>query len=228
MEITRYSLAECPNAKGVVVAIDVLRAFTTAAYAFAAGAKEIHLVSTVEEAFALRAKLPGSRITGENKGIQVEGFEFGNSPVTISEQKLNGAVLIQRTMAGTQGIVRSVNADHLIAASLVTARATATYIGSLKPERVSLVATGTETERECAADWACIDYIEALLTAKPIDAGALAQQVRNSSWGRRFGHPDHPSLKSEDVDYSVRIDHFDFAMPVERHSGLYTMKAVHT
>ena len=39
---------------GVVVVIDVLRAFTTAAFAFDRGADEILLVSTVEEAFEVR------------------------------------------------------------------------------------------------------------------------------------------------------------------------------
>jgi len=39
-------------ATGVVVVIDVMRAFTTAAYAFEAGIGEIELVSTVEEALA--------------------------------------------------------------------------------------------------------------------------------------------------------------------------------
>ena len=46
------------QARGVVVVIDVMRAFTTAAYAFGAGVVEIDLVATVEEALAL----PGFRM----------------------------------------------------------------------------------------------------------------------------------------------------------------------
>lgn len=53
MKINIYRREECFKAKGFCVVIDVLRAFTTAAYAFAAGAKEIVLVSTVEEAFRM-------------------------------------------------------------------------------------------------------------------------------------------------------------------------------
>jgi 2-phosphosulfolactate phosphatase len=41
------------SAAGHVVIIDVLRAFTTAAYTFAAGAETIELVATPEEALAL-------------------------------------------------------------------------------------------------------------------------------------------------------------------------------
>jgi 2-phosphosulfolactate phosphatase len=50
------TLDTCHDARGVVVVVDVLRAFTTAAYAFAGGAEEIFLVSTVEEAFSLRKR----------------------------------------------------------------------------------------------------------------------------------------------------------------------------
>ena len=39
---------EAPGAVGAVVVVDVLRAFTSAAYAFAAGASRIWLVQSVE------------------------------------------------------------------------------------------------------------------------------------------------------------------------------------
>jgi 2-phosphosulfolactate phosphatase len=58
MEIRRTTLATCAGATGTVVVIDVLRAFTTAAYAFAAGALDITLVGEIEEAFALREANP--------------------------------------------------------------------------------------------------------------------------------------------------------------------------
>jgi len=42
-------LDTCPEATGVVIVIDVLRAFSTAAYAFSRGAKEIVLVSADQQ-----------------------------------------------------------------------------------------------------------------------------------------------------------------------------------
>ena len=45
--LARWELAEVT---GAVVVVDVIRAFTTAAYAFAAGADHIFLVDTLDEA----------------------------------------------------------------------------------------------------------------------------------------------------------------------------------
>jgi 2-phosphosulfolactate phosphatase len=47
-------LRDRPLVAGVVVVVDVIRAFTTAAAAFAAGAERILCVETLSEAFALQ------------------------------------------------------------------------------------------------------------------------------------------------------------------------------
>src|SRR5687768_8749101 len=112
-------LEDCHTATGVVILIDVLRAFSTAASAFSRGAKEIMLVSTVEEALFLKTQFLNAKAMGEVGGLPPEGFDFGNSPTHINEVDLSGITLIQRTGAGTQGAVRSRNAEVMLAASFV-------------------------------------------------------------------------------------------------------------
>ena len=57
MDVRIESLIEgAARASGVVAIIDVLRAFTTAAVAFANGATQITMVASVEEALTLGAK----------------------------------------------------------------------------------------------------------------------------------------------------------------------------
>jgi phosphosulfolactate phosphohydrolase-like enzyme len=56
----------------------MLRAFSTAAYAFAAGVQDITIVSTVAEALDLRERSPGSLVMGEVDGLLVPGFNFSN------------------------------------------------------------------------------------------------------------------------------------------------------
>ena len=103
----------------------MIRAFTTAAYAFGVGATAIYLVATVEQALAFKAAHPDVLAMGEDRGRRPEGFDFPNSPAAVSRADLDGRTLVQRTSAGTQGVVAAVDATRLWAASLVCASATA-------------------------------------------------------------------------------------------------------
>src|SRR5947199_6928077 len=112
MEISIYSLLEgATRATGSVAIIDVFRAFTTAAVALANGASRIVMVRTVEEALALREAGVGQVCIGEVRGRAPDGFDFGNSPFEISNFDFHGKTIIQRTSAGTQGIVAGSKAD---------------------------------------------------------------------------------------------------------------------
>jgi hypothetical protein len=69
MDVRIESLLEgTARASGVVVIIDVLRAFTTAAVAFAKGATRITMVASVEEALVLRQQGAGQICMGEVGG----------------------------------------------------------------------------------------------------------------------------------------------------------------
>jgi 2-phosphosulfolactate phosphatase len=160
----RYTdLADCHTAQGVVVVIDVLRVFSTAAYAFGRSAKEIILVSAVEEALALKATLSHSKAMGEVGGLRPEGFDFGNSPTHINEADLSGVTMIHRTSAGTQGVVRSQGAEVMLAASFVVADAAVRYISQLARRKSRFVITGQVLQwrdrRHCLRP----EYLEELL-----------------------------------------------------------------
>jgi 2-phosphosulfolactate phosphatase len=116
---------ELEGVGGVVVVIDVLRAFTTAAYALAGGASAIWLVAGVDDAIELGRSIPGALVTGEDHGRRPAGFDLSNSPVAVSEADLAGREIVQRTSAGTQGAIAAADADRLLVASLVNASATA-------------------------------------------------------------------------------------------------------
>jgi phosphosulfolactate phosphohydrolase-like enzyme len=57
---------------------------------------------------------------GEVGGCAPPGFEFGNSPFEVLNVDFTEKVVIQRTSAGTQGIVAARHAKELYAASFVT------------------------------------------------------------------------------------------------------------
>jgi 2-phosphosulfolactate phosphatase len=227
MKFQRVTLEECHNARGVVVAIDVLRAFTTAAYAFGAGAQAIYVVSTVEQARAIKRRSPEMILTGEDYGKKPEGFDFGNSPQAFVGSDLHGRTLVQRTTAGTQGVVRSEAADSLFAASLCCAQATADAINALDPALVTFVLTGVHPGGFGDEDAACADFLAALLSGQEIDAHAVQARVRNSGWGRRFGDPHYSFLDPRDLEHCMQIDRFHFAMRVQTDGDLRVMRPAH-
>src|SRR5438067_3028958 len=101
MEISRVTPLQAAQAHGVVIVIDVIRAFTVAAYAFAGGAHRLLLVRTVEEAHALRTRFPEALLVGEIGGRLISGFDLNNSPSLVAATNVSGRILIQRTGAGT-------------------------------------------------------------------------------------------------------------------------------
>ena len=95
MEIRLGSLVrDAREAQGTVIIIDVFRAFTTAAIAFANGASQIVLVAEIEEAFALQRRGVGELLMGEVDGQRPAGFDFGNSPYEVSQVNLLGKTLV--------------------------------------------------------------------------------------------------------------------------------------
>src|SRR5215213_7695499 len=59
-QVSYHGIADAGVTGGTSVVIDVIRAFTTAAWAFELGAERIVLVQGIEEALELKGRLPGS------------------------------------------------------------------------------------------------------------------------------------------------------------------------
>lgn len=225
VDIRYATLEDCATVEGALVAIDVLRAFTTAAFAFAAGADRIVLAGAVDEAFRLREELPGALIMGEQGGLRVAGFDFGNSPSELRGLDLSGQTLIQRTSAGTQGLVLAAQAGPLMAASLCNARATVDYLAALEPERLTLLATGVHPGEDGDEDIACGELIAARLRGQSLPLPTLMERVRLSSWGARFAGDRPADFPTADLELALQVDRFAFAMPVQREDDLLVMRA---
>lgn len=225
MQFFRYTLEDCHQATGLVVVIDVLRAFSTAAYAFAAGARESILVADVAEALELRRRYPGSLAMGEVEGKPVEGFDFSNSPSDLLGKDLQGRLMIHRTSSGTQGVVRSLGASHLVASSFCVASATVRRILSLAPSSVSFILTGVRPELKESdhEDSACADYLEALLRGLSPPAEPYLQRVRRSRNGQFFLGSFRTEFPAQDLTLCTALDRFNFAMPVRRQGGLHIL-----
>ena len=204
---------------GGVVAVDVIRAFTTAAYAFAAGAKHIYLVDSVEEALAVKRAEPDVVLMGEDHGRRPPGFDFSNSPVAIAAADLAGRVLVQRTSAGTRGVVAARCATRLWCASLVCASATAAAVLASGLGPPTYVITGNFEDRpdmNGADDLATAQLIERARVGDNLDATRTAQFVAESDEAARTRKLGDGDAHRDDIAYATRVDAFDFAMEVTR------------
>jgi 2-phosphosulfolactate phosphatase len=200
-------------ASGIVVVIDVLRAFSVSAYALAGGARECLLVPTVDEARALAASTPNAMVSAEVDGLPIPGIAISNSPTQITHADLRGRALVQRTSAGTP-VISAVEEGHdIYAASLVVAKATAQACLLRKPDAITLVASGDFPE-----DHACALYIESLINggADAASVDELLQSFYSSERYRVFASGDWPGFPSTDLDLALIPDRFDFAMPATR------------
>jgi 2-phosphosulfolactate phosphatase len=210
---------ELDGVSGAVVAIDVLRAFTTAAYAFGAGAEAIYLVSGIDEALAFKHTHPDAFAVGEDHGLRPDGFDFSNSPAALRQADLAGRTLVQRTSSGTRGVIDATGADRLWAASLVCASATAEAVTAAGIGPPTYVITGCfpdATETTGHDDRLTAALIERARLGEPLDTASTVAALHQTleakrvlSLGPEHGHP-------LDVELAAEVDVFDFAMEVTR------------
>ena len=173
----------------------------------------------VEDAFALRRRWPDALIMGEVDGRRVDGFDFGNSTSAIARADLRGRRLIQRTSAGTQGVLAAENADEIVLGSFVCAAAIVRYVRRRRPAVVSLVAMGVGARRVAPEDEACAELLEARIRGTALDESALLARLESGDAGERF-EEDSEDFPRGDVSRCLRLDAVDFVLTVERRDGL--------
>lgn len=204
------------KAEGLTVIIDVFRAFSLECYLYDMGVREIRPVRTIDEAFFLGNIIPNSILVGERQGKKCEGFDYGNSPSTISKEHVIGKTIIHTTSAGTQGVVNAVSASEIITGSLVNAEAVAKYIIAKQPEVVSLVCMGNSGISPAAEDELCAEYIKSILDGK--EFSDFVQRVSNlrNNGGEHFFDPLRQDIFPEDDFWMcVRYNLFPFVIKVE-------------
>lgn len=221
MEVRIESLVEgARRAVGTVIVIDVFRAFTTAAIAFARGARAILLTAEPEAALALRAAGIGELCMGEVDGKRPPGFDFGNSPYELSQASVQGKTLIQSTRAGTVGVCAVGESEALYAASLLTAHATADVVRAAQPRVVTLVAMGSQGQLRTDEDEQCALYLRNLLLGSQPDREAVRQLILVGAETAKFGDPEQLHFHPNDRDLALEIDKLDFAIEIKKRHGL--------
>ena len=229
MIVERRSLLDgAADARGMVIVIDVLRAFSCSALMFHYGIRDLALVKTVDEALAFRQRDPDYLVAGEVKGIKVDGFDIGNSPADIvskGESFFSGRRVAARSSAGTQGVLAAAtHAEEVILGSYMTGAATARYIRERARVRagdtlVTIVAMGFEGVRPSVEDERCGDYLQHLLTGAPYDHLRAVWDCLHDPDIAASLRGEHHYRPREDIVLALQRDLFDFVMVGHREGG---------
>jgi 2-phosphosulfolactate phosphatase len=201
-----------------IVAIDVIRATTTAITAVALGRRCL-IAESLDDAFALRDRWPSAILAGELSGDRPDGFELDNSPVALTERDDTDRPLVMLSSSGTRLMTaagRSGHGAYVACFRNITAVADA-VIG--RHQRVAVIGAGSrgafreEDQMGCA--WLAGRLIAAGYTAAPETraiverwAGAPASACADGdsvAYLRRTG-------QLRDFDYIVQhVDDLSFA-----------------
>ena len=221
MEIRLVSLLEgARSAEGVVIIIDVFRAYTTATVALSKGAEKIVLVAEVDEAIALREQGVGDLCVGEVGGMRPEGFDFNNSPSELSRADIAGKTIIQSTRAGTVGMVAATGAERLYGGSFAVASATVEAVSRQRPDLLTIVAMGSEGRIRVDEDEQCALFLKNLFQGRRPSHEAVKTLVLAGEESQKYNDPTKPHFPPEDREMALTVDSHNFAIRVEKEDGL--------
>jgi 2-phosphosulfolactate phosphatase len=203
-------------ANGMVVVIDVLRAFSSCCYIFDKGVKKIIPVANLSDALNLIKKNPEYISIGERKGIKIDGFNYGNSPKEISLANLNNKNVIFTTSAGTLGLTKVIHAEEILTGAFVNANAILRYIKMKKPETLSLVITDDKySDNE---DYMFAQYLIALVKGEKVNFEDTKEFITKHPTS--IGFLTHPLTKYsvDDFHLCLCLDKFNFVVKAKKNS----------
>jgi 2-phosphosulfolactate phosphatase len=219
-------VAGARSARGLVVVIDVFRAFSVAAYAFSRGAVASIPVAEIEIARQLKAADPNRILLGERFAKPLPGFDCGNSPTELERIDVAGRTLVHTTHSGTQGLANAVNADEVITGALVNCAAIVRYIQARDPQQVTLVRMGQEATSRCAEDDLCAELILARLQRKQPNVSTVRSRLINADSAKKFFDPACDWAPERDFDLCTEVDRFDFVLRLDRSAQPPTLRRV--
>lgn len=208
MDACFLGIGDLVEAPSVAVVVDVMRAFTVAAWAFAQGAEKIVLAESLDEALALKARNPDW--VALKDGPPAPGFELVNSPGLLRSVDLGGQTVVQKTTAGTVGALAVKEASLVLCASFVVAEATARLLRTRRSDSVTFVVTGEDGQAD--EDLACAQYIARRATEAGTNAAEFVRRAAESHAAAELAEGVREGVHSDDVALCLEVDRFPFAM----------------
>ncbi|MFJ8843303.1 2-phosphosulfolactate phosphatase [Streptomyces cyaneofuscatus] len=218
---TRFlGIPELTGTPPVAVVVDVMRAYTVAAWAFARGAEKIVLAESLDEALALKARHPDW--VALKDGPPAPGFDAVNSPGLLRSADLGGRTVVQKTTAGTVGALAVKEASLVLCAGFVVAEATARLLRERGGDSVTFVVTGEDGRAD--EDLACAQYIARRATEEETDASGFLHRAGASRAARELAEGVRQGVHPDDIALCLELDRFPFAMVAASEDSLMVLR----
>ena len=190
-----------------VVAVDVIRATTTAVTAVAGG-RSCFPAPTVEVALAIARQLENPLLAGESGGTIPPDFEIDNSPVQVARRSDTHRPLVLVSSSGTKVIHEAAGCDAVYLGCFRGHSALAAYLAA-RHNRVAVIGAGSKGQfRE--EDQLCCAWIAAGLMLR----GHIPENAQTADLVRRWGDaPADACQSSLSVDFlrrTGRLQDLDF------------------
>ncbi len=205
-----------------IVAVDIIRATTTAVTCVALG-RCCYPAPTLEATVPLAAKLTNPLLVGELGGSMPYGFDMNNSPADLESRTDIYRPMLLLSTSGTRLICGVEESQAMYVACLRNYKAMATYLAAHHP-KVAVIGAGSRGEFREEDQLGCAWIAEILLesgyesqdartiaiveqwSGVPVDAivdGASAEYLRNSGQKRDL---DFILTHVDDLDEVYRFD----------------------
>ena len=206
-----------------IVAVDVIRATTTAVTGVAMG-RRCFPVESVEHAVALAKRLRNPLLVGELGGSMPFGFDVQNSPAQLAARPDTARPMILLSTSGTRLMCGARDAQTVYVACLRNYRATAAQL-ALEYPAVAIIGAGARGEFR-DEDQLCCAWIAQLL----FEAGYAAENEQTRAIVNRWDGMAVESISAgasadylrqtgqlRDLDFILgHVDDLDDAMAMER------------
>ncbi|MFD8463807.1 2-phosphosulfolactate phosphatase [Streptomyces cyaneofuscatus] len=220
MKARFLGIPELVETPPVAVVVDVMRACTVAAWAFAQGAEKIVLAESLDEALALKARHPDW--VALKDGPPAPGFDAVNSPGLLRSLDLGGRTVVQKTTAGTVGALAVKDASLVLCAGFVVAEATARFLRGRGGDSVTFVVTGEDGRAD--EDLACAQYIARRVTEDATDADGFLRRAGASRAARELAEGVRQGVHPDDIALCLELDRFPFAMVATSEDSLMVLR----
>jgi len=206
----------------VAVVIDILRATSTITHALAHGAETVYPAQEVEQAQQLASALSPKEVLlgGERKGEPIVGFDFGNSPLEYTPDRVDGQTVVFTTTNGTRAMMRCVGAGRVYIGAFVNLTAVAEKLDGTA--NVDILCAGTDGEPSLEDILFAGALVEQSLKLDPRLLTNDAGQLAFAAWQKLAADDDLAVTlrtgqggknlvalnRTADIDFAAQVDHY--------------------